>query len=120
MISEPIQILIMSMSALAFGLGLVTFSLGVFILTFRVNSREVQTLALQTTRLANKGIAEELTGLVGQATQLLDAVNQMVRTARGVGIALIGFGILLMFGASMLALRIPGMQLLSATSTVYF
>ena len=99
------DLLLVLMSALAFLLGFVTFSVGVYILAFRASGNEVQSLAVQTTRLMNKGLTDEMAGLVGQTGEFLEAVNQMVRTARGVGIFLILLGLLLMAGAGWFALQ---------------
>ena len=55
---------------------------------FRTSSSEVKALATQTARLAQKGIAEEVAGLVGNASTLVDAMDQLVRTTRGIGIFL--------------------------------
>lgn len=89
-----------------FSLGMITFLGGVLILAFKSSNRDVKTLALQTTRLAQKGIAEDVAGLVGNASTLLEAANQMVRTTAGVGIFLSLLGILLMGSACWLALQI--------------
>ena len=66
--------------------GMLTSIAGILILTFRASSSEVKTIAAQTVRLAQKGLAEDVAGLVGNATNLVDAINQLVRTNRGVGI----------------------------------
>lgn len=91
---------------LLFLIGMVTFVAGVFILAFRTSSTDVKTLAAQTARLAQKGLAEEVAGLVGNATSLVDAMNQLVRTTRGVGIFLMIMGVLMMGVACWLAIMI--------------
>jgi uncharacterized membrane protein len=100
------QTLLIFMSALAFSLGFITFIVGVFILAYRTTNTDVQSLAVQTTKLVQKGLAEDMAGLVGQTSELMNGMNQMVRTAQGVGIFLIILGILLMAAASWLALQI--------------
>jgi hypothetical protein len=63
---------------------------GAYMLLFRsANAGEVKLLAEQTTHLAQKGIAEDVAGLVGNASDLLNSVNQMVRTQAGVGVFLV-------------------------------
>ena len=89
-----------------FLLGVITFIGGILILAFRTNNKDIKTLAAQTTRLAQKGIAEDVAGLVGNASALLEATNEMVRTTKGVGIFLTILGILLMAAASWLVLQI--------------
>ncbi len=95
-----------------FLVGLVTFVAGILTLTLRTStSSDVKTLAAQTARLAQKGIAEEVAGLVGNASQLLDAMNQMVRTTRGVGMFLTILGLIIMAFACWIAIQVYKMQL---------
>ena len=101
----PLTLILIIVIAVFF-LGVVTFIGGILILTFRTNNKDIKTLATQTTRLAQKGIAEDVAGLVGNASALLEATNEMVRTTKGVGIFLTILGILLMGAASWLVLQI--------------
>jgi len=101
----PLSLILIIVIALFF-LGVVTFIGGILILAFRTNNKDIKTLATQTTRLAQKGIAEDVAGLVGNASALLEATNEMVRTTKGVGIFLTILGILLMGAASWLVLQI--------------
>jgi hypothetical protein len=94
------------MVIILFFLGMASAITGIVILAARAASRDVHTLAAQTTRLAQKGLAEEVAGLVGNASSLLEALNQLIRTAAGVGIFLTVFGLLLMVAAAWLALQI--------------
>lgn len=73
------------MAAILFLLGLVTFITGIFILINRTNGRDVRTLAVQTTRLSQKGIADDVAGLIGNANALLNTLSDMVRTIAGIG-----------------------------------
>lgn len=91
---------------LLFFLGMLTFAAGVLILAFRASSSDLKTLASQTARLAQKGLAEDVAGLVGNASNLVDAMNQLVRTTRGVGIFLTIMGMLMMGLACWLAIQI--------------
>ena len=102
---NPLNIMFIIILAL-FGLGMLTFIAGILVLAFRTNNKDLKTLAIQTTRLAQKGIAEDVAGLVGNASVLLDATNQLVRTTTGVGIFLTLLGIILMGVASWIALQI--------------
>ncbi|MCC7130841.1 MAG: hypothetical protein B6D39_08305 [Anaerolineae bacterium UTCFX2] len=86
--------------------GMLTSIAGILILTFRASSSEVKTIAAQTVRLAQKGLAEDVAGLVGNATNLVDAINQLVRTNRGVGIFLVVIGLVMMGIAAWLALQV--------------
>lgn len=85
-----------SVTIALFLLGLITTITGITILVTRTAGREVRTIAAQTTHLAKKGLAENMAGLVGNASALLDALNQLVRTTRGIGVFLTLIGIILM------------------------
>jgi len=98
--------LLLMMSVVLFLLGIGSSMIGIIILTVRSTGKDVRTLATQTTRLAQKGLADEVAGLVGNASALLDAMNQLIRTTAGVGVFLTIFGLLLMLAACLLALKI--------------
>jgi hypothetical protein len=70
--------------------------IGVFILVARGYSKEIKSIAAYTARLGHKGIADEASGLVSSASGLIDAINQLVRTASGVGAFLIFLGMLML------------------------
>jgi len=92
--------------ALLFVLGMVTFLAGVFILIFRTGGNDVKNLAVQTAQIAQKSLAQDAAGLVGNTTVLVDSVNTLVASARGVGITLSILGMILMAGACFWALQI--------------
>lgn len=98
--------LLLMMSVVLFMLGIISSLIGITILTVRSTGKDIRTLATQTTRLAQKGLADEVAGLVGNASALLDAMNQLIRTTAGVGVFLTIFGLLMMLAACLLALRI--------------
>jgi hypothetical protein len=102
--------LVMIIIAMLIFLGMVTFITGVLILALRSSSSEVKAIAKQARILAQKGLAEDVAGLVGNATSLVDAMNQLVRTTRGVGIMLCALGIILMGAACWIAIQFYQMQ----------
>lgn len=69
-------------------LGLIAVAISIFILFKKVMGDELKTIANQTSKLAQKGIAEDVSGLVGNASALIMALNQLVRTSSGIGIFL--------------------------------
>lgn len=77
-------------------LGVISTGAGLTLLVARASGKAVQTLANQATRLAQKGLAEEISGLVGNASALVEALNQLVRTNAGIGIFLVIFGFVMM------------------------
>ena len=98
--------ILLSMAVTLFFLGVIITVTGVVILVTRAIGRDIRTLATQTTHLVQKGLAEDVAGLVGNASALLEAVNQLIRTTAGVGVFLTIFGMLLMGAACWLALQI--------------
>ena len=102
--SPEVQI---AMAVGLFASGVFTFWIGVIILVSRTTGRDVRTIASQTTRLAQKGLAEEIAGLVGNASTLLTALNDMVRTTAGIGIFLTIIGLFLMGSSIWLVVQIP-------------
>lgn len=100
------DMIILTMAATLFIVGLITFIAGVFVLVFRSNSGEVKNLAIQTTRLAQKGMSDGVTGLVGYATDLLEALNLLTRTTRGTGMFLAIAGLSMMLFACWIAIKV--------------
>lgn len=88
--------LLLTMAASMFLLGLITFSIGVFILVSRATGKDMKLITAQTSQLVGKGIAEDIAGLVGNASTLLQTMADMVRTAAGVGVFLTITGVVLM------------------------
>ncbi len=97
---------LLTMAGFALVLGIILLVIGVIILITRVLGGDVKQIAEQTARLAQKGIAEEIAGLVGNASTLVESLNQLVRTAAGVGVFLIVIGLLLMAAAYGLAVQV--------------
>jgi len=89
-----------------FLLGAITLLIGILLLVTRSAGKEVRALTTQTAHLAKKGIAEDVAGLVGNASNLLSATNDLVRTSAVIGVFLAILGFLLMTGATWLVLKI--------------
>ncbi|MQC26107.1 MAG: hypothetical protein DWG76_01475 [Chloroflexi bacterium] len=97
---------LLAMAAALFLLGAVSLVLGVFVLITRVMNREISTLTAQTAKLARKGITEDMSGLVSNASTLLTSMTQMVRTAAGIGIFLTSLGLGMMAAGYWMVLQI--------------
>ncbi len=82
-------------AASVFVLGVSCVILGIVMLITRGFSGEVRSLAVHTSRIGKKGIAQDVTGLVQSASELIGAINQLVRTASGVGAFLVTLGLLM-------------------------
>ncbi len=100
-LQDTLSVIVASMAVM----GVVALATGIFILFRKVMGDELKVIASQTTRLAQKGIAEEITGLVGNASALLDALNQLVKTTTGVGVFLTLIGFILLVVAYYLGLQ---------------
>ena len=87
--------ILLLMAIILFSLGVLTFIIGIIVLISRTMNKDIRTLATQTNRLAQKGILDGVAGLVGNASTLLDATNQLVRTTTGIGVFLVFISFLL-------------------------
>ena len=85
----------MTMATILFLLGLIVLSISIFILTRQAIGRDIQTIATQTTLLAEKGITENIAGLVGNASALINALNDLAKSNTGIGVFLVFLGITL-------------------------
>ena len=106
MISIPADQLMLLMAIILFILGLLGVIIGIAILVTRTASQEVRTLATQTTRLAQKGLSDDIVGLVGNTSALLDALNALVRTTAGIGVFITIVGLLMMVASGWLAYQL--------------
>jgi len=93
-IPQPQMILVMTTGL--FILGLITFVTGIIILITRSFGKDIRILTQQTAKLTQKGFAEDVAGLVGNASALLTATSDLVKTAAGVGVFLTVIGLILM------------------------
>lgn len=80
-------------------LGGLTFLIGMYILISRVIGVGISKIANETKKIVQKGIAEEIAGLVGNASVLIESLNQLVQTSAGVGVFLVIIGALMMGGS---------------------
>jgi len=90
------QEMIFIMTAGLFVLGLITFVTGMIILITRSFGKDIRILTQQTAKLTQKGFTEDIAGLVGNASALLSATSELVKTAAGVGVFLTVIGLILM------------------------
>jgi len=85
------------------GLGILCLVLSIIILVKQTMGRNIQTIADQTTKLAEKGITDNVAGLVGNASSLISSLNELARSNTGVGIFMVFLAIALLAGAYFLA-----------------
>lgn len=101
----PLSLLLITAIVL-FALGIGTFVAGIIVLLYRVSGKQIRRLATQTTQLAQKGITEEIAGLVGNASSLLESVNQLLKTTAGIGVFLCLLSLILVGAASWLVIQL--------------
>lgn len=99
MVSYTAHDLVLLLAAGLALLGGLSIAAGILVLITRSAGKDVQTLAAQTTRLAQKGIAEDVAGLVGNASSLVESLNQLTQTSAGVGIFLVIIGFIMLIVA---------------------
>lgn len=106
MLSMTLSDFILTMASVLLVCGVIILGLGVWTLIGKLNGKEIRTIAAQTTKLAQKGITDEISGLVGNARSLIEALDQLVKTTAGVGVFLVFLGVLLIGAAYLLITRI--------------
>lgn len=106
MFSMTVNDFLLSMAIVLVVSGIIILGIGVFTLIKKLMGKELQTIADQTSKLAQKGITDDVAGLVGNARTLIEALNQMVKTTAGVGIFLVIIGFILLAAAYGLVLQI--------------
>ncbi len=94
------------MAAALFFLGMCTLTMGLFVLVTRTMNKDIKTISANAAKMVQKGIAEEMAGLVGNASALLDTISQLVRTAAGVGIFVTALGLGMMAAAYWIVLQV--------------
>ncbi len=106
MFSMTVNDFLLSMASAIVIVGVLVLGVGVYILVSKMMGNDIRTIANQTAKLAQKGITDDITGLVGNARTLIETLNELVKTAAGVGIFLVLLGVALMGGAYALVMQI--------------
>lgn len=99
--------LILILSFVILAMGVITFIVGIFTLAFKINSEDFNEISSQTAKLMNKGMSEDISGMIGNASSLLQSINEMARTKAGVGMFLLMVAFILLGCAYFLITRIP-------------
>jgi hypothetical protein len=97
------------LSAMASGLfliGLITFATGVAILVIRSIGKETRAVSKSILHITEKGIADDLSGLVDNASSLMAATSELIQTTKGIGVFLIVSGSVFMILGIFLTLYI--------------
>ncbi len=91
----PPSEMLLTMLAGLFILGLVTFTVGMIILITRILNHDIRRITQKTSQLVQKGLTDDIAGLVGNASALLTATSEMMRTSAGIGAFLLIIGLLI-------------------------
>jgi hypothetical protein len=76
--------------------GILCLLAGLIVLLTRGFSSEMKTLAATSTELSKQAITHDLTALAESASEILNLINQMMKTAAGAGAFLVMVGVALM------------------------
>jgi hypothetical protein len=95
MATMTINDVILTMTICLFVIGLVAIGAGVFILISRVFNEDIRTITSQSVQLAQKGVAEDVAGLVGNSASLINSLTQLIKTSQGIGLFLVLIGLTL-------------------------
>lgn len=106
MIAMTANDFILSMAVGLLCAGLLSIFAGIMVLLTKIAGKDMQTIAEQTVKMAQKGLAEDVAGLVGNASALIDAMNGLVKSVTGIGVFLVLVGFLLLAGAYGLILQL--------------
>lgn len=93
-LTRDLALFIFAVAWFVFGAG--TFGAGLLIILNRTLSREVRTVSAQTHRLMQKGLTEQMSGLIGNASMLVSSVSDLVRTTTGTGVIVMVIGLAMM------------------------
>jgi len=83
------------LSAMASGLfliGLITFATGVAVLIIRSIGQDTRSISKSIAQITQKGIADDVSGLIGNASALMSATTNLIQTTKGIGVFLIVSG----------------------------
>jgi uncharacterized membrane protein len=93
------------LSAMASGLfliGLITFATGVAVLVIRSIGQDTRAINKSIAQITQKGITDDVSGLVGNASALMSATSDLIQTTKGIGVFLIISGsVFMLLGMSL-------------------
>lgn len=82
-----------------FAVGLLALGAGMWMLIAGPYRKEAKVLAAQSARISQKALTDNITAVAQSATELVNAVNALIRTSSGNAIVLIVVGALLQAAA---------------------
>ena len=87
-------------------LGVIAFIVGIFTLAFKITTNDYKEISAISAKLVGKGLTDDVTELVGNASSLLETLTQMTKTRAGVGMFLVIVSFILFIVSYYLVLEI--------------
>ena len=97
---------VLTLAGIVLFLGVISFIVGLFILAFKITTGDFSKISSQSAKLMSKGLTDDVSELMGNASSLLESLTQMSKTRAGVGMFLIIVSFVLFIVAYYLVSRI--------------
>jgi H+/Cl- antiporter ClcA len=97
---------VITLAGVVLFLGVISFIVGLFTLAFKITSGDFAKISNQSAKLMSKGLTDDVSDLMGNASSLLESLTQMSKTKAGVGMFLIIVAFVLFIVAYYLVSRI--------------
>jgi hypothetical protein len=88
---------VLTLAGVVLVLGVITFTIGLFTLAFKISNNEFSEISAHSAKIMGKGLTEDVSGMMENASTLLTSINQMTKTKAGVGMFLIIVAFILFF-----------------------
>ena len=80
---------VLTLAGVVLLLGVISFIVGLFTLAFKITSGDFAKISNQSAKLMSKGLTDDVSDLMGNASSLLESLTKMSKTKAGVGMFLI-------------------------------
>ena len=80
---------VLTLAGIVLFLGVISFIVGLFILAFKITTGDFSKISSQSAKLMSKGLTDDVSDLMGNASSLLESLTQMSKTRAGVGMFLV-------------------------------
>ena len=97
---------VLTLAGIVLFLGVISFIVGLFILAFKITTGDFSKISSQSVKLISKGLTDDVSDLMGNASSLLESLTQMSKTRAGVGMFLVIVSFVLFIVAYYLVSRI--------------
>jgi len=97
---------VLTLAGIVLFLGVISFIVGLFILAFKITTGDFSKISSQSAKLMSKGLTDDVSDLIGNASSLLESLTQMSKTRAGVGMFLVIVSFVLFIVAYYLVSRI--------------